>query len=89
MLIDLDGIYNEKTGYLDNSNVPPKPEKFKNIMDLFGEIKYPNEYNKENGVIEYKGIKDSLKKGVADITEKELKDKKVYQKVRQSIWCLL
>ena len=30
MLIDLDGIYNEKTGYLDNSNVPPKPEKFKN-----------------------------------------------------------
>ena len=53
------------------------PEKFKNIMDLFGEIKYPNEYNKENGVIEYKGIKDSLKKGVADITEKELKDKNV------------
>ena len=53
------------------------PEKFKNIMDLFGEIKYPNEYNKENGVIEYKGIKDSLKKGVADITKKELKDKNV------------
>jgi len=53
------------------------PEKFKNIMDLFGEIKYSDEYNKESGVIEYKGIKDSLKKGVADITEKELKDKNI------------
>ena len=46
-------------------------------MDLFGKIKYPNEYNKESGVIEYKGIKDSLKKGVADITEKESKNKNV------------
>ena len=53
------------------------PERFKNIIDLFGEIKYPDEYNKESGVIEYKVIKDSLKKGVADITEKELKDKNV------------
>ncbi|WP_241008949.1 WD40 repeat domain-containing protein, partial [Aggregatibacter actinomycetemcomitans] len=29
-LIDLDGIYDNKTGYLDNSNVLPKPDKFKN-----------------------------------------------------------
>ena len=51
------------------------PPEIKDIMNFLGYSRFPNEYNSETGVIEYKGIKDSLKKGVADITEKELKDK--------------
>lgn len=46
----------------------------KKIMDAFGLSMYPMDYNKETGVNEYKSIKDKLKEGVADITEKQLKD---------------
>jgi len=44
------------------------------IMDSFGAAKYSGEYDKERGVILYNKTKDRLKKGVADITEKQLKD---------------
>jgi hypothetical protein len=47
------------------------------IINFFGSVKYPEEYDKESGVILYKGIKDKLKEGVADITEKQLKDKNI------------
>lgn len=47
------------------------------IINSFGSTKYPGEYNKTSGVILYKGIKDKLKAGVADITEKQLKDKDI------------
>ena len=53
------------------------PEETNKIKDSFGYLKFPDEYNRKTGVIEYKKIKDSLKKGVADITEKELGDKDV------------
>ena len=53
------------------------PKYEKEIMDVFGNTYYPLDYNKINGVMEYKGIKDKLKDGVADITEKELKDKNI------------
>jgi hypothetical protein len=38
---------------------------------------YPDEYNKDTGVIEYKTVKDKLKKGVADIDEHLLKNKDI------------
>lgn len=46
----------------------------KKIMDTFGEAKYSGEYDPKTGVIHTKGEKDWLKEGVADITEKRLKD---------------
>jgi len=50
------------------------PTYEKGIMDSLGAAKYSDEYDKERGVILYKGTKDRLKAGVADITEKQLKD---------------
>lgn len=50
------------------------PAYAQEIIHSFGSAKYPEEYNRESGVILYKGIKDKLKVGVADITEKQLKD---------------
>lgn len=53
------------------------PKYEKKIMDAFGLIRYPNEYKVSSGVIEYLGLKDKLKEGVADITEKQLRDKNI------------
>ena len=53
------------------------PDKINKIKNHFGNLKFPDEYNNKTGVIEYKKIKDSLKKGIADITEKELRDENV------------
>lgn len=54
------------------------PVEMKKIMDNFGKNFYPEEYNKKTGVIEYKKIKkDKLKEGVADITERHLKNKDI------------
>lgn len=50
------------------------PPEIKQIADRFGEVFYKDEYNKTNGIIEYKSIKDKLKKGVADITDDKLQD---------------
>lgn len=47
------------------------------IMDVFGMAKYPEEYDIESGVICYRGTKDKLKSGVADITDKQLRDKDI------------
>jgi hypothetical protein len=46
-------------------------------MDAFAMKKYPEEYDRESGVILYKGTKDKLKTGVADITEKQLRDRDI------------
>lgn len=53
------------------------PDFEQGVMHSFGRSKYPQEYDKKSGVICYKGIKDRLKEGVADITEKQLKDKNI------------
>lgn len=44
------------------------------IINAFGHLYYPGEFNEDSGVISYRGVKDKLKKGVADITDKHLKD---------------
>lgn len=47
------------------------------IMDEFGKKNFPLDYDKNSGVIKYKGIKDKLKDGVADITERQRRDKDI------------
>jgi hypothetical protein len=47
------------------------------IIDSWARAKYPEEYDEASGVIVYKGIKDKLKAGVADITGKQLKNEDV------------
>ncbi len=49
----------------------------KQIIDAYGELLYPDEYNSLTGVVEYRSEKDRLKDGVADIGEKELKNKDI------------
>lgn len=53
------------------------PPGEKAIMDAFGAWKFPSAYDQEKGVIQYRGSKDRLKAGVADITEKQLRDKNI------------
>lgn len=53
------------------------PDYEKRIMEAYGKILYPDDYNAKSGVVEYKAKKDKLKSGVADIGEKELKNKDV------------
>lgn len=50
------------------------PTLMQKCIDSFGEYFYPNEYNKLSGIIEYTKTKDILKDGVADITERRMKD---------------
>jgi hypothetical protein len=47
------------------------------IIAAFGRQKYPDEFDPQSGVIFYKGVKDKLKAGVADITAKQLRDKDI------------
>lgn len=49
------------------------PRFEKNLIDTFGEYKYPYEYDAETGVIRFEGKKDRVKEGIADITEQKLK----------------
>lgn len=53
------------------------PDYEKQIMDAFGHINYPGEYNTKTCIIEYLGGKVKLKEGVADVTLKQLKDKNI------------
>lgn len=62
--------------FYPNRNTPT-PLFEKKIIDRYAEILYPDEYNRESGVIEYKTVKDKLKSNVADIGEKELKNKDI------------
>lgn len=47
------------------------------IIDAYAMEIYPDEYNSDSGVIEYRGIKDKLKTGVADVGEHEMKNKDI------------
>lgn len=51
------------------------PEWEQKIMDAYAMALYPEAYNPDSGVMEYPLIKDKLKEGVADIGERELKNK--------------
>jgi hypothetical protein len=53
------------------------PAYEQSIIDAYAQMLYPDEYNKDTGVIEYKTVKDKLKKGVADIDEHLLKNKDI------------
>ncbi|MBP9022797.1 MAG: hypothetical protein KBH06_06310 [Spirochaetes bacterium] len=61
--------------YPNCKKVTPEFEQL--IMHSFGKSRYPHEYDLNSGVIKYKGTKDSLKKGVADIGQKQLNDKDI------------
>jgi len=51
------------------------PDFEKSVIDAYGRQLFGGEYNAENGVIEYRGTKDALKQGVADIDEHVLRDR--------------
>lgn len=51
------------------------PPYEKSIIDTYGSLLYPDDYNPKTGVMEYKAVKDKLKSGVADIGAHELKNK--------------
>ena len=53
------------------------PPEMKSLMDFLGHTKYPGEYNPIEGIIEYNKLTDSLKEGIADISNKELRDNHV------------
>lgn len=44
------------------------------IMDAYAMARYPEEYDHCRGIIAYRGVKDSLRQGVADITDRCLRD---------------
>jgi len=47
------------------------------IINAYANKLYPDEYDPESGVIRYKGVKDKLKSGVADVGEHEMKNKDI------------
>ena len=53
------------------------PEYEQRIIDAYASKLYGREYNRENGVIEYRTVKDKLKQGVADIGSREMKNKDI------------
>lgn len=53
------------------------PEYEKSLIDAYAGKLYGKEYNPENGVIEYCGVKDRLKQGVADVGEREMKNRDI------------
>ena len=55
----------------------PTPPYERRIIDTYAAALYGDEYNPATGVIEYRRVKDKLKKGVADIGSRELKNKDI------------
>lgn len=53
------------------------PVPIKNLMDAFGELLYPEEYDKTLGVVSYGKVKDTLRPGVADITANRRRDRDI------------
>ncbi len=47
---------------------------FKAILDVFASSKFPKNYQSDKGLILFNGAKDKLKKGVAEIDEKRIRD---------------
>lgn len=53
------------------------PEYEQKIINAYASYLYPDEYNPKTGVIEYKSVKDKLKNGVANVGEREMKNKDI------------
>ena len=51
------------------------PQEVQRVIDAFGAALYPEEYEPESGRIVYRGVKDALRPGVADVTEQRLRDR--------------
>ncbi len=56
----------------------------KRVVDAFGHLKYPQEYDKNSGVLHHKKLKARLKGGVADITNQRLKNPHISFFVKQN-----
>lgn len=50
------------------------PEFAKNLMDAFGKVKYPPNYNQDTGLITFHAAAEALKPGVADAHDGRLND---------------
>lgn len=53
------------------------PLHIQNIIDAYAQKLYPDEYDKTDGVIKYSHLKDKLRAGVADVGEREMKNKDI------------
>lgn len=62
----------------------PTPARMKEIMNTYGSLCYPAEYDPSDGVVHYATVKDRLKDGVADITEDKLFDPDIAFFLRQN-----
>lgn len=60
------------------------PEYERGIIDAYAGLLYPEEYNPRTGVVEYRSEKDRLREGVADIGEREMKNRDVAFFVRRN-----
>ena len=47
------------------------------IIDAYASKLYGGEYNQESGVVEYRTVKDKLKQGVADVGNREMKNRDI------------
>ncbi len=55
----------------------PTPEHIQRIIDAYAQELYPDEYDKTDGVIKYNHTKDKLRTGVADVSEREMKNRDI------------
>lgn len=53
------------------------PEYEQKIIHAYASLLYPEEYNPETGVIEYRHVKDRLRAGVADVDSHRIKNKDI------------
>ena len=53
------------------------PEYEQKIINAYASLLYPEEYNPDTGVIEYKHVKDKLRSGVADVDSHRIKNKDI------------
>lgn len=53
------------------------PDFERKIINAYAGALYPDEYNPKTGVVEYRNVKDKLRKGVADVDDKRLKNRDI------------
>jgi hypothetical protein len=55
----------------------PTPDREQQIMDAYATARYGRDYDPHRGVVAYRGVKDALRTGVADITDARLGDRHI------------